>query len=99
MLNYIERDAARIRNCLPGGTALPEGADELFRIYAVLLRTKGAETSISDVHDAWSAWMSGKEPEHDSIRPFNKLDEVTQAEDQPFLVAIKKAATSARDER
>lgn len=92
MLSYIERDAALVRACLPEGTEVPSGSEELFRIYAVLLRAKGADTTAADVHDAWSAWMAGSDPEHESIAPFSELDSDTQAEDGPFLSAIRRAA-------
>lgn len=91
-MNYIERDAALVRECLPEGTEIPDGADKLFRIYAVLLRSKEAATQASDVHDAWSAWMAGIDPGHESIRPFAELDAETRSEDGPFLRAIRRAA-------
>lgn len=92
MVNYIERDAALVRECLPEGAEAPDDSDALFRIYAVLLRTRGSLTTASDVHDAWSAWMAGVDPGHKSIRPFSELDSATQAEDGPFLSAIRRAA-------
>lgn len=92
MVNYIECDAALIRKRLPEGTEVPDGSDDLFRIYAVLLRSKGTQTTAVDVHDAWSAWMSNSDPEHESITPFSELDSATQAEDGPFLSAIRRAA-------
>ena len=60
--------------------------------YAVLLRAKGAGTQATDVHDAWSAWMIGVDPGHESIRPFDDLDPETRREDSPFLLAIRAAA-------
>lgn len=92
MLNYIERDAALIREMLPEGTEVPDNADTLFRVYAVLMRAKGGDTSASDVHDAWSAWMTGTDSDHESVEPFAELDSETQAEDGPFLLAIREAA-------
>lgn len=93
MTTYLEHDADLIRRCLPEGTETPKGSDDLFLVYAVLMRAKGAETQASDVHDAWSAWMIGVDPEHESIRPFSELDVETRGEDDPFLVAIRKAAS------
>ncbi|MGO2520832.1 MAG: DUF7701 domain-containing protein [Microbacterium sp.] len=92
MMTYLERDAELIRRCLPKGTAVPEDSDGLFLMYAVLLRAKGAEVQASDVHDAWSAWMIGVEPGHESVLPFDELDADTRGEDSPFLVAIRAAA-------
>jgi hypothetical protein len=92
MLNYIEQDASLIRAFLPEDAELPEGADGLFRLYAVLMRAKGADVEASDVHDAWSAWMTGIDPRHESVLPFDELDASTKAEDGPFLAAIRRAA-------
>lgn len=92
MLNYIDRDAKLIRECLPNGTDVPADSDQLFRLYALLMRSKGTETLATDVHDAWSAWMIDVDPEHESIRPFDELDAETKSEDSPFLVAIRRAA-------
>ena len=99
MLNYIQRDAALIRENLPEGTEVSNDAEVLFLIYAVLMRVKGATTTAADVHDAWSAWMSGSEPEHESIVPFCDLDEDTQSEDEPFLIAIRRAAATRSGEQ
>lgn len=94
MMNYIEKDAALIREKLPEGAEIPDNADTLFHIYAVLMRAKGGETSASDVHDAWSAWMTGTNSEHKSVEPFAELESETQAEDGPFLLAIRRAAAT-----
>lgn len=93
MTTYLERDADLIRQCLPAGVDAPDASDKLFLVYAVLLRAKGADTQAADVHDAWSAWMIGVDPEHESIRPFDDLDPETRGEDSPFLFAIRAAAT------
>ena len=92
MTTYLERDAALIKWCLPGGTEVPEDSDDLFLIYGVLLRAKGLGTQAADVHDAWSAWMLRVDPQHESIRPYTELDSATRGEDDPFLVAIRAAA-------
>lgn len=92
MTSYLERDADRVRQCLPDGVPVPDDSDGLFLLYAVLLRAKGRSTEQSDVHDAWSAWMTMREPGHESIRPFDELDAETRDEDQPFLLAIRRAA-------
>lgn len=92
MTNYLQRDAELIQRCLPAGVSTPDDSGGLLLIYAVLMRVKGTETTASDVHDAWSAWMLGVEPDHESIRPFRELDAETRKEDGPFLAAIRRAA-------
>jgi len=92
MTTYLERDAALVRQCLPAGVVAPDDSDDLFLMYAVLLRAKGAGTEAADVHDAWSAWMIGIDPGHESIRPFADLDPETRGEDGPYLLAIRAAA-------
>lgn len=92
MRNYLGDTAHLIRSCLPDGTSIPQRADELFLIYAVLLLAKGTETQASNVHDAWCAWMTTEDPSHESIRPYCTLDEETRAQDAPFLAAIQEAA-------
>lgn len=91
-MSYLDADAELIRSCLPEGTCVPEGSEDLFVLYAVLMRVKGRATEAADVHDAWSAWMSRREPGHGSVRPFDQLAPTVQAEDAPFLIAIRRAA-------
>jgi hypothetical protein len=44
------------------------------------------------VHNAWAVWMHELDPGHRSIKPFNELDEGTQASDEPFVKAIREVA-------
>lgn len=98
MLNYLAQDAARIRASLPEGTSVPDNAEELFLIYAVLMRAKGVAVQAEDVHDAWSAWMASIDPEHESVVPFDELDADTRTEDSPFVLAIRQAATERAEQ-
>lgn len=87
-MNYIDRLAQGIRGEVRPED-LPEGdLGELFRLYALLVRVKGVDTTAADVHDAWAVWMSGQDAEHESIRPFEELDRPTRAEDVPYLRAV-----------
>lgn len=94
-LNYLEADAALIVACLP-----EEIDDEitqqeqlaLFYNYALLMRAKGVDTQLEDVHDAWAAWASAARPAHPALVPFEELTPEIQALDQPFLDAIREAA-------
>lgn len=70
----------------------PENSDYLFVLYAVLMRAKGHEVRLSDVHDAWTAWKLLTSSGHESLLPFEQLDPEVQAEDQPYVDAIISAA-------
>lgn len=94
MVSYLAVDAARIRAALPEGSSVPDGANDLFLLYAVLMRAKGTNVQAEDVHDAWAAWMLGVDPTHESIVPYAELDPATRAEDGPFLLAIRRAAAT-----
>lgn len=54
-MSYLDVDAELIRSCLSPDTCLNEGSEDLFLLYAVLVRVKGRATEAADVHDAWSA--------------------------------------------
>lgn len=89
---YLAEDAALIRSLLPG-EAKPPGNDEaLFLGYAVLLRAKGLACTAADVHDTWSAWQFGRDPNHRSLIPFDELAPAVQKDDQPYVDAIHAAA-------
>jgi hypothetical protein len=49
----------------------------------------GEQVSRRDVHNAWTAWMLSQDADHDSLVPFEELDPDTQAEDGPFVKAIR----------
>jgi hypothetical protein len=93
-VTYLDEDADLIRRHLPANADPPSDADALFLIYALLLRSKGATVSPADVHDAWSVWMLTTHGDHKSVVPFAELDSDVQAEDAPYVVAIRSAARS-----
>jgi hypothetical protein len=91
-MSYVSDIAERIRREVPP-SALPKGdTDLLFLMYAVLVLTLGEDVSPEDVHNAWSAWMTHRDPSHKSIKPFDRLTMQTQRADQPFVDAIRKVA-------
>jgi hypothetical protein len=51
-----------------------------------------------DVHNAWVAWMLDKGETHESIVPFVELSAETQAEDSPFMVAVRTVAQRHRNQ-
>ena len=72
---------------------MPDGdADDLLRIYAVLLRAKGSDVTRSDIHDAWSAWMAKRDGEHASLVAYEDLPKDVREEDQVFAEAIRRAS-------
>ena len=89
-MTYLDEIADAIRAEVPTDL-LPDEADleQLFRLYAVLARAKGEETTIADVHDAWAAWTLGRGDDHESVKPYDQLDSATKQEDEPFLRAIR----------
>ncbi|MFE6411126.1 hypothetical protein ACFVOR_29830 [Streptomyces sp. NPDC057837] len=91
-MTYLDPLADLIRSCLPSGAAPPADSDDLFRLYAVLLRVKGEQVCDEDVHDAWSAWMQTIDSSHDALVPFGELPLETRAADAPYTEAIRAAA-------
>ncbi len=97
-MTYLDSVAADIRNAVQAD-ALPEGdTTGLFRSYAVLLLAKGGAVTGEDVHNAWVAWMASKGEDHESMVPFNQLPTETQAEDSPFVEAIRSVARSSEEQ-
>ena len=94
--SYIADIAARIRAIVPP-ELLPEGETyELFLIYAVLALAKGDRVDARDIHNAWAAWMSTKDPDHESIVPYEDLPADVRREDDPFLNAVRAVARDLR---
>jgi hypothetical protein len=91
-MNYVQEVVAAIRSAVGDEAADEPGSDELFRFYAVLALVKGQDVTAENVHDAWSAWMTGREPNHHSIRPFAQLSAEVRRADGPFVAAIRQAA-------
>src|SRR5262249_13093175 len=90
--SYLSKDADLIRSELPEGVQPPEKSDGLFMLYAVLMRAKGVDVTLSDVHDAWAAWISSTAGQHKSLVPFESLGPETQQQDLPYVEAIHRAA-------
>lgn len=64
---------------------LPDSdTDSLFILYAVLCLTKGSTVSNQDVHDAWSAWMTLRGEQHESLVPYDQLPARRAGRGQPL---------------
>lgn len=93
MTNYLDQIAEKIHREVAPDKLPDEETIALFRLYAVLALAKGVDVTLEDVHNAWSAWMLGKDPDHESIKPFETLSDNVRQEDQPYLKAILKVAS------
>jgi hypothetical protein len=93
-MSYVDELAHAIQRELPPDLVPGGDTGSLFRLYALLALSRGSEVSREDVHDAWSAWMSDRDPGHPALRPFAELDAKTQQADQPYVDAIRKVAAS-----
>ena len=90
-MSYLTELADAIRDELDAGALPADDSASLFRLYAVLALAKGSAVTAEDVHNAWAAWMSEREPEHPSIRPFDELPAHVQRQDEPYVDAIRAA--------
>ncbi len=91
-MSYLEELADEIRSAVPRDVLPSEDTKDLFVLYAVLLLAKGEKVSGEDVHNAWVAWKITRGEHRDSMVPFAELPLDTQAEDAPFVVAIRQIA-------
>lgn len=76
---------------------LDEGRRHLFLMYAVLALVRGQAVDQRDVHHAWVAWMAIRGERHRSMVPFEELSPSVQAEDDPFVEAIRRVAARLSD--
>lgn len=96
-MTYLERVAQHIRDEVPNEALPPEDTGLLFLLYGVLLLAKGQDVSAEDVHNAWTVWMTSKGETHPAMIPYAELATATQAEDEVFVRAIHRAASSFND--
>ncbi len=94
--NYIADLAEAIRSRVDPAFIPDENVDELFSIYAVLALSLGLAVNSEDVHDAWCAWMTVKDPNHASLVPYAELDPEAALADRPFVEAIRMTVTERR---
>jgi hypothetical protein len=91
---YIDEIAADIAGRVPAHLLPDEDTKPLFRLYALLALAKGDRVSAADVHDAWAVWMTERNSDHRSLKPFSELDAETRRSDEPFVEAIRAAAAA-----
>lgn len=98
-MTYLDEVAADIHNAVPADALPDEDTTTLFLSYAVLLLAKGESVTREDVHNAWVAWMESNGKEHESMVPFSELPTETQAEDSPYVLAIRGVALRLKGRR
>jgi hypothetical protein len=86
MPNYVQRLTRDLSARLPGCEM------DLIDLYALLALTRGTETTLKDVHDAWSVWRNTSRPDHKSLIPFDDLTPEVQELDRKYQEAIHEAA-------
>ena len=96
--NYIDEIADTVRE-FAGDTYNDYAGIELFRNYAVLVLSKGTETTMPDVHNAWAAWALTFRPQTRNIIPFEQLTPEYQNQDRAYVEAIHDAARYFARER
>ena len=91
-MTYVDVIADQIRAELdPPPDASAENA-ALFRLYALLLLTRGSAVTARDVHDAWVVWMLGRGEQHPSMVSFDHLPAAVQHEDDRYVRAIRRVS-------
>jgi len=95
-VNYLDKIAAEIHHTADPDALPPDEDLPLYRLYAVLLLSKGKDVTAEDVHNAWVAWASDHEPESQNLLPFKELSLRVQRKDDPYVEAIQKVAARMR---
>ncbi len=91
--NYVQPVIADLAKLLPGCDGM------LLNLYAVLAMTRGVNTSLEDVHDAWAIWQNLSDPQHRSLVPFDQLTAEVQELDRKYMGAIHYVATMQHERR
>lgn len=98
MSSYAQRAYdALYDNITEDGEDLNEQDSVLALLYTTLVLTKGEDTTLEDVHDAWSVWAARHEPWRQSLVPFAELPEHIQAYDEPYRDGIHAAASEIKE--
>lgn len=66
--------------------------DTYANVYALLVLVTGENTTLENVHDAWSVLKNPIRPDHKSLIPFDELTKEVQDLDQEFVDSIRKVA-------
>lgn len=83
-MNYISKIIEALKE------EIPDCDDSLLGLYSLLVLSKGIDTTLSDVHDAWAVWRNVTNPNHKSLIPFSELSQEVQDLDTKYMEAIHK---------
>lgn len=85
-MNYVQQVQTKLKELLPNLD------DDLLRLYTLLALVKQTDTTLEDVHDAWSVWQNITNPNHRSLLLFEELSVEIQELDCKYMEAIHEAA-------
>lgn len=74
----------------------PNMSSEMLDVYALLVLVRGEETTLKDVHDAWSVWKNNIRADHKSLIPFEELTLEVQNLDEKYANSIRTVAAIVR---
>ncbi len=64
----------------------------LLETYGLLVLIVGENCTNENIHDAWSIWQNKTQPNHKSLKWFNKLTKGVQDLDEPYRQAVIKVS-------
>lgn len=85
-MNYIQKTIELLKE------EIPDCDNDLLGLYSLLVLSKGINTSLEDVHDAWAIWRNVTNPKHKSLIPFSELSTEVQDLDEKYMKAIHKVS-------
>lgn len=93
-VNYVEEVKTELAKHIKVGKGL-------MNYYSLLVLLLGEDTTLADVHDAWSVninqtWDFDTNGNHRSLIPFDELSAEIQAKDQKFVDAIHETTRALK---
>lgn len=88
-LNYVQSALTALT------LELPDIDSDLSNLYVLLVLTRGADTTLEDVHDAWAVWRNTTNPVHRSLIRFGELAVDVQGLDAKYRDAIHAVAKTS----
>jgi hypothetical protein len=92
MTNYAEAVRRALKDRIDDYDGWGPNAATLLDLYALLAMTKGKQTTMQDIHDAWSLWTNHNDSEHRSLVPFSLLTAEIAEYDRPYMAAVHEVA-------